>query len=216
MVNKYDIIVIMLVITLSTIIIMKKILNDKLTNIEIKIPEIEIPQPNIIVKVQRECNSDKFDVHVQKENDIKVPKKIVGLSPSDKNITQVRNIEEFDNLIPYVEKNNVDTFFGKNFPDVSNTIKFNVDPVNNNLWTDSNEMKKYNDDTIRAIIEADSNYMENRKLIPPSLDNQIIRGGNIQQYNKYSGLDEIGKPLVNKNKFIYPKPTNYLFTTNGI
>ena len=47
MVNKYDIIVIMLVITLSTIIIiinMKKILNDKLTNIEIKIPEIEIPQ----------------------------------------------------------------------------------------------------------------------------------------------------------------------------
>lgn len=99
MINKYDIIVICVIMVITIIIVViniKKMLNDKLTNVEIKIPEIEIPKSDIVVKIQRECNSDKFDVHVEKDN-LKTPAQKIGLSPSANFIKNIKTIEDFDN-----------------------------------------------------------------------------------------------------------------------
>jgi hypothetical protein len=98
MINKYDIIVIALIIIIVAIIVVinvKKTLNDKLTNVEVKIPEIEIPKSNIVVKVQKECGSDQYDVHVQKEDNFKEPTQKVGLSPSTQFVKNIKTVENF-------------------------------------------------------------------------------------------------------------------------
>ena len=59
----YGILIMIITIILFYILFemnIKKMLNDKLSHIEIKIPEQ--PHPNIIVKIQRKCDSDIYDV----------------------------------------------------------------------------------------------------------------------------------------------------------
>src|SRR5689334_21741502 len=104
MINKYDILIILIIAIIIAVIVainVKKTLNDKLSNIEVKIPQIEIPQPNIIVKVQKKCDSEEFDVHIDKE-DTKTKKQIVGLSPishmKEINTNAESEIEKFETI----------------------------------------------------------------------------------------------------------------------
>jgi len=86
---KYDIVVIILIVIIITVIFLiniKKMLNDKLTNIEIKLPEIDVKQPNITVNVQRECSSDKYDVYFN--NDAKKEPKLLPKSENTEHFEQ--------------------------------------------------------------------------------------------------------------------------------
>ena len=40
----------------------------------------------------------------------------------------------------------------------------------------------------------------------------VTRGANIGDYNRYGGLDDIGKIVLGEDKFNYAKPSNYLFS----
>ncbi len=96
MLNSYDIIILTLIIIIIGIIIVinvKKSLNNKLSNVEIKIPEIQIPQQDIIVKVQKECSSDKFDVFVHSEDKINFKSQNIKLTPIS--INPEKKIEKF-------------------------------------------------------------------------------------------------------------------------
>jgi hypothetical protein len=96
MLNSYDIIILTLIIIIIGIIIVinvKKSLNNKLSNVEVKIPQIN--QPNVIVKIQKECDSDKFDVFIEKENDKKEKKTSIKLE--SKINQEEKKIEHFNN-----------------------------------------------------------------------------------------------------------------------
>jgi hypothetical protein len=103
MLNSYDIIILTLIIIIIGIIIVinvKKSLNNKLSHVEIKIPEIQIPRQDIIVKVQKECSSDKFDVFVHSEDktNLKQKQPNLKLTPVSVAVEAENKIEKFEEI----------------------------------------------------------------------------------------------------------------------
>jgi hypothetical protein len=156
--NKVDIIIIILivvVVAVAVVINVKKTLNEKLSNVEIKIPGIEIPQPQVTVKVQRECDSDEFQVHVDKKSD-PTSKQVVGLSPIDTK-------EPFEQI-------------------------------------------KREDHNEQHVCISRKEY----EKLKQGNDVFTAEAGNVENYQNYGTLDDIGKIKLGKeNRFA--KPKNYLF-----
>jgi hypothetical protein len=88
-------------------------------------------------------------------------------------------------------------------------------------------MKPINDKKVNNIMEKEQYYkdedydnlnyfIKNRKIIPTSFEDGVTRGGNIDSYRNYGGLNDIGKIKLDNKKIIYAKPTNYLFNGSEI
>ena len=212
MINKYDIIVIAMITIIIAIIVVinvKKTLNDKLSNIEVKIPQIEIPQPNIIVKVQRKCDSEHFDVHIDKE-DTKTKKQIVGLSPiSHKQIVnsqpEAESIEKFETVKG--ETSNEDRIC---------MTRAEYDKLHANVDMDS--MRQHNESVVKQIIEDDDSdkdptkhFLESRQIIHTSFNDAVTKGANIGDYDSFASLCEIGKIKLGPPGYKYPKPNHFVF-----
>lgn len=83
MMNTFDIIIfgtIIVVIIILVVVNINNTLDNKLSNISVNIPPINIPEPQIVVKVQKSCSSPDYDVYVQKEGGSTESQK-VSLSP---------------------------------------------------------------------------------------------------------------------------------------
>jgi hypothetical protein len=217
MINKYDIMVISMITIIITIIFViniKKILNDKLSNIEVKIPQIEIPQPNIIIKVQRKCDSEEFDVHIDKDN-TKIKKQVVGLSPiSHKQTAEIHSeseqMEKFETVKgETINQNHIDQ-------DRICITRAEYEKLHSNI--DANSMKKYNENVVKKIIENDNHdtdptkyFLEHRQIINTSFDDAVTKGANIGEYDSFANLSDIGKINLGPTGYKYPKPNHFIF-----
>ncbi|ATZ80699.1 hypothetical protein BMW23_0653 [Bodo saltans virus] len=225
--NYQDIIIITIIailIAIAIIINVRKMLNDKLSHVEIKVPEIEIPQSNIVVKVQRECGSDNFDVHIEKEQ-IKSNPQVAKLA--NNNYTREENIEGFETTpeSPHIYEESKSESEQKH--NKSKNIAFTCIPTEDVFSGnyDPRNVKKYNIDIVNKIIENDKKYendMENYKSIQylinmnryvsVSYDNDIVKGGNIVDYEGSAGANDLGIININNNEK-YPKPNHYTFSS---
>jgi hypothetical protein len=88
--NIIDIITIIGIIIIISIIIIINLnitLDQKLSNISVSIPPISLPEQNITVKVQKSCNSDNYDVYIDKNEQKNIsitPNIINNNNPDDK------------------------------------------------------------------------------------------------------------------------------------
>lgn len=188
MLDKYDIAVIILIIVIISIIIIinvKKVLNDKLTNVEIKVPEIEIPQSNIIVKVQKKCDVDEYDVHVHQNDNLTFPAKKIGLHSKIEGFEDTKKdtvlfagetlpivnqetyvIQQYKNLFPSDENNIVYPDFDQIVNNTNNNSKNVIDKGNYvcveksyfnklNGIFDPKETKNHNTETVQNLIKND-------------------------------------------------------------
>lgn len=211
MINKYDIIVIAMITIIIAIIVVinvKKTLNDKLSNIEVKIPQIEIPQPNIIVKVQRKCDSEQFDVHIDKE-DAKTKKQVVGLSPiSHKQMINSQPESESIENFETVKGETIDQ-------DQICMTRAEYNNLHDNINTQS--MRKHNESVVKQIIDDDFDadptkyFLENRQIIHTSFNDAVTKGANIGEYDSFASLCEIGKIKLGPTGYKYPKPNHFVF-----
>jgi hypothetical protein len=229
MISLYDIIIIIIVIVIILAIVVinvKNDLNNKLSNIEVKIPEIEIPQQNIIVNVQKKCDSDKYDVFFHKDKEI-IQSQKVTISPINNIETFNPNVKAPIEIIPNKNKTENTTVDHVKTPDEGNVVDYNnyicMKKQEYNKLKESDKIKLQNEQTIQSIIKNDNNYhdedeydtleyfIKHRQFIPSSFEDGVTRGGNIGEYDGYGGLDDIGKIKLGKNNYKYPKPNNYLF-----
>jgi hypothetical protein len=219
------IIIIFVLIAIAIIINVKKMFNDKLSHVEIKVPEIEIPQSNIIVKVQRECSSDNFDVHIEKEPIKSIANK-AKLSPN--NYTKMENIEEFEST-PQPPTQSISEQEEKKH-EIEQEQKYNKKHVQytciptKDVFSgdyDPRNVRRYNIDIVNEIIDKDkiydgdtSNYktrqyfLKLNRYASVSYDNDIVKGGNILDCDGFAGVNDIGIIDIN-NATTYPKPKNY-------
>lgn len=83
----FDIIIMIIIILIIMIIFtvnISSILDNKLSNVEINIPPINIPDPQIIVKIQKKCESDDYDIYIEKPTN-KTQGTTISLSPISNN-----------------------------------------------------------------------------------------------------------------------------------
>ena len=92
--------IILIIVILLIIINIKAAITDKLSNVAVNIPPINIPPPEITVKVQKSCDSNKFDVFFDKNTNGQ-NHQTVALSP----ISTPANSEHFGNILPKKSKN---------------------------------------------------------------------------------------------------------------
>lgn len=72
-------IIILIIVVLFTINI-SSVIDNKLSNVEINLPPINIPDPQITVKIQKSCGSENYDVYIDKPNNT-LYQNTVSLSP---------------------------------------------------------------------------------------------------------------------------------------
>jgi hypothetical protein len=82
--NSFDIFVLIMVVIIIVAIVLinvNSILDKRLSNVAVNIPPINIPSPQITVKVQKSCGSDEYDVFIDNENKGSA-EQTVSLSPA--------------------------------------------------------------------------------------------------------------------------------------
>lgn len=97
MLNSRDILIITLVIIIIGIIIVinvKKSLNNKLSHVQVKIPDIKIPPSNITVRVQKKCDEDNYDVFIGGGGEKNYSSNIGFLYKEENKIENFGNINE--------------------------------------------------------------------------------------------------------------------------
>lgn len=96
--NSFDIfvlIVAVIIIVAIVLINMNSILDKRLSNVAINIPPINIPKPQITVKVQKSCGSDEYDVFIDNDNNGSA-EQTVSLSPVEHFVTKEQIINKLD------------------------------------------------------------------------------------------------------------------------
>ena len=87
----------------------------------------------------------------------------------------------------------------------------------------SKEIKAFNLKKIRDILnkepyDDDEDYdtleyfLKKRQFIPSSFEDGVTKGGNIAEYGRYAGLDDIGKIQLSNGTLKFAKPENYIFS----
>jgi len=127
--NSFDIFVLIAVVIIIVVIVlinMNSILDKRLSNVAVNIPPINIPNPQVIVKVQKSCDSNEYDVFVDNEN-IGQTKQTVSLTPKtdiEHFMTKeqmMNSFQETKNTVTDVAK--VATTKGKQFIDLHKKSK---------------------------------------------------------------------------------------------
>lgn len=230
--------IVITVIIALIIINVNSVIENKLSNISVNIPPIHIPNPQVTVKVQKSCGSDDFYVYVEKENtnnqqlqtvsvnqlnehfnDTTIPTTtpVTSVTPvtSETQVTSVimeeqkttnENIEKCNNksldkqrldAYKYLIQNKIET---SKFPICSNMNNNNI--INKNISSEH----IINDEEI-DLLEY---YRKHQYFVKSYLEDPVVRGYNMNQYDKSATLSEIGKlPLT--NDFKNPKPYGYIF-----
>lgn len=178
--NNTDLIIFLIVIVIITVIIVlniNRILDNKLNNVAVNIPPINIPSPQITVKIQKSCgDNDNFSVFVDKNNPGQT-QQTVTLSPSQN--------EHFGNLpnVNLSDVSNIKTNLENNFKDVLNTTNKINDKINDTIKN-----------TIDTVLKKPANDINNKNVLGESSllsVSQILP--KIQNINVISNYDDIKK-----------------------
>lgn len=252
--NKFDIIILIIVVIILSVIIginINSVINNKLENISVTIPPIKLPEPNIIVKIQKDCDRNDYDVYIEKSSD----DKLEHFSEANKNKEEkhvdpytIKNTEE--KLINISEKNislAPITKKSTQFPDADNIIKYGDYtcykkteqpkqeeikteektkeklPLNESILLNEYETYKYlfknntkllKDDFDEQINELNYDpaeyFKKHQQFVKSYLDDPIMKGGNIGEYNDVADIYDIGKIKLTKITE-YPQPDGYIF-----
>lgn len=76
-------------------------------------------------------------------------------------------------------------------------------------------MPKINVDLPEDFIDPAEYYRKHQKFIKSTMDDPIMRGSNIKNYNHYSKTTDIGRIDLTNDKN-YPEPEEYIFNTSAI
>lgn len=215
MLNSYDILTITLVTMIIGIIIVinvKNSLNNKLSHVQVKIPDITVPSPKITVTVQKQCNKPDYDVFIDNGGTKKY-------SPNVGSIEK-KHVENFES----VSEESIDKTNNKeNIVDYGDYLCVNKKFFLNNSH---GSIKFLNDKHINDIVENDhcseenycnlDYYIKNKKIMGTSFEDGTTRGSNIDKYGNYGGLNDIGKINLSNNNIPYTKPSNYIFSKSEI
>jgi len=250
--NTFDIIILITVILIIMILFtvnINSVLDNKLSNVEINIPPINIPDPQITVKIQRECGSENFDVYVDKPNN-KTQHTVVSLSPLGEK-EHFGSEEAKSEIIPKI--NSEVKLQKASYPKQEKHVKFSEEQPNfaenipQKIHSESAKTcnKSLNDQRKNAyqylitsnsqadtlpicgsaeyhdIISGDSDddlseyHRQYEHYIKSYLEDPIMRGYNIGEYNVNAGLDQIGNIKLTKD-YKNPKPSGYIFNSSPI
>lgn len=214
MLNSYDILIITLIVIIIGIIIVinvKKSLNKNLSQVQVKIPDIKIPPSNIIVNVQKQCNSENFDVFVENNKEQKYSSDMGFLVKNNK-----KN-EGFDNTQSEIQNENEiqnesqnESPNGYKISDEEQRKKMQIyNDYNNEEKTTSKNVKYPNlDDVIdydnyvcidKKIFLENSEKFENIKKINKKKTQEIIDREPYDDDIKYDSLN-----FYLKNKRVVP------------
>jgi len=251
--NTFDIIILITVILIIMILFtinINSVLDGKLSNVEINIPPINIPDPQITVKIQRECGSENFDVYVDKPNN-KTQHTVVSLSPigerehfgSEKVKSEITSeiIQKFSSEVKLQKESSQEEI-----PKQEKHVKFaenisqkihseNAKTCNKSLNDQRKNAYQYlitnnsQADTLpicgsaeyHDIISGDSDddlseyHRQYEHYIKSYLEDPIMRGYNIGEYNVNASLDQIGNIKLTKD-YKNPKPSGYIFNSSPI
>ena len=58
-------------------------------------------------------------------------------------------------------------------------------------------------------------YQREQRFVPASLEDAMVRGGNIGNYGEYGVFSDIGKIDLSRDT-VFPQPENYIFKTSGV
>ena len=203
---EYDIIdiltVIIILILVSAIIIINvtNVINKKLTGISVNIPPINIPDPNITVKIQKHCdknnNEDDYKIYVERN------------MPSMYDISPVieKNIEKFESVGSGSdsEKENIKTLLNdeKFLENVANYIKKKNEKIyESGLDPDFNlDKSSFNDEEIKL-----------KPIVTPESVDRITYGYNLNDYNSFGNIYDVGKINLKDTNYKNPKPNGFIF-----
>lgn len=111
--NTFDICIIITAVVIIAIILIiniNNILEKKMSNVAVNIPPITIPNPQVIVKIQKTCNSENYDVFIDSDNKGQ-PSQVVSLSPiehfetpSNMQDSEKSFVEKIEDKIEYDKK----------------------------------------------------------------------------------------------------------------
>ena len=83
--STFDIIIITIILLIIVVLFtinISSVIDNKLSNVEINLPPINIPDPQITVKIQKTYGSENYDVYIDKPNST-INQNTVSLSPID-------------------------------------------------------------------------------------------------------------------------------------
>jgi hypothetical protein len=243
--STFDIIIITIIILIIVVLFtinISSVIDDKLSNVEINIPPINIPDPQITVKIQKSCGSENYDVYIDKPNST-IHQNTVALSPVNTN-------EHFESGTVVVE--NSTTLPNKNIKlqkEESMSEKKHVHDDKDNVFLTCKKLEngeyrcvnaskmKYDvkhEDTChnKSLLEQKRNeyydiingdndsdptdyHRQYEYHVKSYLEDPIMRGYNINEYNHNASLDQIGKIKLSKD-YKNPKPSGYIFDSSPI
>ena len=193
--NSFDIFVLITTIIIIIVIIMVNInyvIDKRLSNVAVNIPPINIPSPEVTVKIQKSCTSDEYNVFIDNNNKGQYEQQ-VSLSPVEHFITQ----EQITNKIHHA-KNTVSNI-SQSLPDLKRFIP-------------KSEVKKYNkpkseEETRNKFMGIQMEQVENTlSTVSESLPLQVK-----QLVSSPKSEQEISDELTGTGEINNRRPSNIQF-----
>ena len=179
--NYTDIIIFLIIIIIVVAIVMvniSSVIDKKLSNVEVNIPPINIPPPQVTVKLQKSCTSDEYSVFIDK-NVQGQPTQTISLSP----ITQSNSTNTSDDKTEH---------FGP-LPSQANEIQASIQNAINNASSNMNELSTTVSNAVKNTTEKIQNDIKNAKIESEALLPKISvanQGEKIKVYPKYASTDQ--------------------------
>jgi len=181
--NTFDIIIILIVIIVIVVLIginINSVIDNKLSKVAVNIPPITIPSPKVIVKIQKSCGSDDYDVFIEKSQG-QQEEQIVSLSPINEHFSN-------NNNILHTTSHNMHTTPQSSKSNESSNILGN-DQFNQN----QHKMDKINMDPIKISPKYEDVRQTSLKNIQyPNEDSDV-------NYDTHSSANEPSKQEVNES-----------------
>lgn len=212
-------------------------INNKLSNVAINIPPITIPPAQITVKVQKANGlNDSYDVFVERQKD-ELKGQVVALSPiegfsetgsysaqSESNVLQKikeqsDKLQQVQNIIstqeaeiekkPMCNKsvlNNKINAYGQLIQNSRGINEYTYPMCSSNCYDNI-----LSDDGSEDYVVKE--YKKYQQYVKTYLEDPIIRGANVNDYDNLSNIENIGR-IDLSNGEIQPRPAGYIFQTS--
>ena len=226
--KSFDIIIIIIAIIIIVALIsinVSSLLDNKLSNISVNIPPITIPNPQIIVKVQKTCGSDSFDVYVEKQNGTSQNTTVSLTSTSNQELVNVPNenftslAKTYEGALPTTSKNvqypNEDDLL-QGQPQVCKNESLNQQRVDAYQYLSQNAQNVTNfpvcnNNVNDKPVDIADDFRKRQVFVRTAFEDPVVRGYNLDQFDDNTAIAGIGNiPLTNKTQFD-PKPMGYIF-----
>lgn len=154
--------IIIIIIVLIIVVNINSVISNKLSNVAVNIPPINIPSPHVTVKVQKKCDSDDYNVFVDTQNSGQPMQKVM-LSPSNQtNQTNQTNQSSADSSdSDKIENFNGSVSSGSVVSDVSNGMSNATLNINNLITTVMTNTDSVIKNTSNAIDTGANNIITN-------------------------------------------------------